>query len=81
MKPGDRVSWTSRFGAKLEGTALEFNQRRPLRKRGVSLGSWTDRFYRPMVLVSFVHPSGKPGVQWMNATTVNKDMRRRNGKA
>lgn len=80
MTPGTRVQWTSRFGAKLEGTVLEFNPRRPLRKAGVRLGSWTSRFYRPMVLVSFAHPDGRHGVQWMNATTV-KDMRRHNGKA
>lgn len=34
MTPGTRVQWTSRFGAKLEGTVLEFNPRRPLRKAG-----------------------------------------------
>ena len=68
MTPGTKVQWTTRSGATLQGVVLEFNPRRHLRKEGVRLGSYTKtRFYMPRCLVSFSHPSGKPGVQWMLA--------------
>ena len=68
MKPGDKVAWTSLSGTPLQGVVLEYNPRRHLRKEGVRLGSYTKaRFYMPRCLVSFSHPSGTPGVQWILA--------------
>ena len=66
MKPGTIVEWTPRYGTRvLQGVVLEYAPRRPLRKRGVPLGSWTDNFYRPFCLVAFLHESGRRGVQWI----------------
>jgi len=61
------VTWTSRFGAKMSGTIVRVERRRPAKMRGVSLGSWTNDFYRPRALVDFVHPlSGKRASEWIN---------------
>ena len=74
MKPGDKVAWTSRFGNPMEGVVVKVDPRRPLRKAGVRLGSWTNNFYRRACRVSFNHPTGRkrPGVQWMNASKLHQ---------
>jgi hypothetical protein len=51
----------------MSGTIVRVESRRPARKRGVALGSWTNDFYRLRALVDFVHPiSGKRASEWIN---------------
>ena len=74
MKSGDSVAYTSRHGKPMTGTVLRVDHRRPLRKAGVRLGSWTDNFYKAMALVKFKHANGKQGTGWvlMSRLTVKK---------
>ena len=69
MKPAtaSKVEWTTRSGTPMSGVLVRVDPRRPARKRGVALGSWTNDFYRPRGLVDFVHPiSGKRASEWIN---------------
>lgn len=66
MKPGTIVEWRSRFGAPMQGLVMTYDPSRPARKRGVRLGSWTERFYKPRSLVAFKHGNGRISATWVN---------------
>lgn len=66
MKPGTIVNWKTRSGTPMQGLVLAYDPRRPACKRGVSLGSWTDTFYKPRSLVAFKHSDGKISSTWVN---------------
>lgn len=66
MKPGTIVEWRSRFGTSMQGLVMTYDPSRPARKCGISLGSWTDAFYKPRSLVAFKHPDGKISSTWIN---------------
>jgi hypothetical protein len=51
----------------MNGTVLKVELRRPARKQGVRLGSWTNQFYKPRVLVRFTHLGGQETSAWINA--------------
>ena len=72
MKPGDTVVYTSRRGRPMAGTVLQVDPRRPLRKAGVRLGSWTNSFYREMALVKFEHGNKKQAAEWILVSRLEK---------
>ena len=51
--------------AVVDCTVQEHLVRRPLRKAGSRLGSWTNDFYKLMSLVSFTTLEGKHHTQWV----------------
>jgi hypothetical protein len=67
-------------GAVVECKVHEHQARRPIRKKGQRLGTWTNKkFYQPMSLVSFTTPEGNHHMQWVKTSRITDNQGVKNG--
>jgi hypothetical protein len=53
-------------------TPIKLDPRRPLAKFGRRLGSWTNKFYKPMWLCRVHHRNGTVGLEWIKASRIKE---------